>query len=79
MYLRHPHTFKHFRERWEPTLVPRMKFEQWVEDGSKSIKERINDRLDQIMRDHKPRPIPATAKQTLKEIIERARSRAVPR
>ncbi len=78
-FLKHQHTFRHFREHWQPTFMSRMRYEDWVAGGSKSTEERVRERLQEIMRTHQPKPIPEQARKTIDEIIQRARARAPAR
>jgi trimethylamine--corrinoid protein Co-methyltransferase len=74
-FLGHPHTYKNFRDIWEPSLFPRMRYEDWVEDGRKSSDDRVNERMWEIIETHEPRPIPDAAVPRIAEIIQRARKR----
>ncbi len=74
-YLDHAHTFRHFREHWQPTFLSRMKYEDWVAAGRKSTMDRVKERLREIMRTHQPKPIPEQARKAIDDIIRGARSR----
>lgn len=75
MFLDHPHTYKHFREFWQPTLITRLEYEDWEAGGSKSMEDLVKERLQDIICNHKPKPIPDEAKKKIGRIIERARAR----
>ena len=75
-YLGHPHTYNHFREYWQPTLTRRMNYETWVKAGSQTLGDRVKDRLRNIMDTHQPKPLPATARAKIDEIVEKARVKA---
>lgn len=75
-YLGHPHTYRHFRERWTSRLEPNQRYEEWVEDGSKTMDDHVKERLREIIATHRPKPIPEQAQRTIDRIIQRARDRA---
>ena len=75
-FLGHPHTWMHFREHWQPTLLYRGRYEDWEAAGSKPVKDLAREKLLHIRATHQPRPIPEAAKPKIATIIERARSRA---
>ncbi len=74
-FLGHPHTFRHFKDYWRPTLIPRQSYEDWEADGKKTAMDRVQTRLREIMSTHQPKPIPESAKPKIAEIIQRARER----
>ena len=76
VYLGHHHTYAHFREFWQPSLMANISYEGWEAGGSMSIQDRVKERLQEIIATHKPRPIPAEAQTKIDEIIARARARA---
>jgi trimethylamine--corrinoid protein Co-methyltransferase len=50
-YLTHPSTFKHFRERWQPTVSYWNTYEKWVEAGSEDVVVRANRRFKEMLDD----------------------------
>jgi trimethylamine--corrinoid protein Co-methyltransferase len=73
-YLDHKHTLKHYREEWYPELLDTSKYEDWVAAGSKTLGQRACDKLDQILAEHQPEPLPADVQKRIDEIVERAAS-----
>lgn len=54
-FLTQPHTLKHLRTtQWRPKLISRMGYEKWAAAGSRSLLQRAEVRLDEILRDHLP-------------------------
>jgi trimethylamine--corrinoid protein Co-methyltransferase len=57
-YFAEPHTVRHFRENWFPTLMSRGNYDQWTASGGLSLGDRANQRVRQILHEHKPEPLP---------------------
>ena len=48
-FLTHTHTFEHFRkETWMPSLISRQRYDHWLEDGSPTLRQRVNARVREI-------------------------------
>lgn len=70
-FLTHPHTLKHLRQtQWRPRLISRMGYERWHSAGGTSLGERAQKRLQDILRDHQPVPIPARQAREIQMIID---------
>jgi len=48
-FLGSEHTVRHVREGWQPRLVDRHNYEQWMARGGMSMRERANAKIDQIL------------------------------
>jgi len=70
-YLDNPHTLKHFKERWYPSLFERSNYDNWLSRGGKDLGERANDQIDNILAEHTPEPLPDDLKAAIHEIVER--------
>jgi len=66
------HTLAHFRERWYPGVFERGNYDQWQAAGGKSLGERAAERVEEILAEHKPEPLPDDTAQAIKAIIRRA-------
>jgi len=73
-FLNSPHTLKHYRERWYPDLFERMTFESWRAKGGKNLAERAKEKIDAILAEHKPEPLPEKTREKLREIVLRAKA-----
>ena len=70
-FLTHPHTLKHLRQtQWRPWLISRKGYEEWRSAGGTSLLERSQKRLQDILRDHHPVPIPAGQAQEIQQIVD---------
>jgi len=71
-FLDSDHTMKHFRNRWYPEVFDRGNFDQWQDDGGKSLAERTAQRVDKILTEHQVEPLPEKIAQEIKIIVNRA-------
>jgi len=72
-FLADEHTLRHFKkETWYPRLFERKFYENWISDGGKTLFERSNERVIDILENYEPEPLPRDVQQKMKEIIERA-------
>ena len=66
-FLSEEHTVKHFRcEHWVPMLMDRKNYKLWVDEGKKSMGNRVREKVLHILKEHTPEPLP---EDILKEII----------
>ncbi|MBN1222172.1 MAG: trimethylamine methyltransferase family protein [Candidatus Aminicenantes bacterium] len=72
-YLNTEHTFKHYKERWYPKYFERMNYETWLHKGGKNFTERVSKKIDTVLAEHKPDPLPAEVKKQLRRIVENAK------
>jgi len=73
-YLTHRHTMAHFRELWESELIDRASYEAWSNKGSKSLGERIREKVKDILENHNPEPINTEKSKAISEILQRRES-----
>jgi trimethylamine--corrinoid protein Co-methyltransferase len=71
-YLDSEHTLAHFRERWYPTIIDRNNYDSWQAKGGKTLSQRAAERVESILAEHKPEPLPKDVAQTVHAIVERA-------
>jgi trimethylamine--corrinoid protein Co-methyltransferase len=70
-FLTHPHTLKYLRQtQWRSQLISRMGFEEWQSAGGTSLLERSQKRLQDILRDHQPVPIPVKQAREIQKIVD---------
>lgn len=63
------------QENWQPRYFLRESYEDWVAGGRKSLFERANARVIDILDHYEPDPLPGDAQQKMKEIIAAAESK----
>jgi trimethylamine--corrinoid protein Co-methyltransferase len=65
------HTVRHVREAWQPNLIDRRNYEQWIARGGVSMRERARDRIEDILNE-KPRHVLETdIEKRIRTITER--------
>lgn len=69
-------TLTRFREFWFPSLLDRRTRPEWLEAGAMSLGQRLNRRVKEIIRDHRPAPLASNKKQKLQEILAAAQPRS---
>jgi trimethylamine---corrinoid protein Co-methyltransferase len=74
-YLKAAHTRKHVRDSWYPDLFERGTYSDWIQRGGKTLVERANARLQEILSEHQVEILPADARSRISEIVKRAESR----
>jgi trimethylamine--corrinoid protein Co-methyltransferase len=65
-------TLKHFRDFWYPGLLDRGRRDQWLAEGATTLGHRLNIRVREIIKEHRPEPLKAEVKQQLQEIVGQA-------
>jgi trimethylamine--corrinoid protein Co-methyltransferase len=66
------HTLAHFQEHWYPTVFDRHNYDRWQAAGGKSLAERAAERVNKILAEHQPEPLPQGIAQAVRAIVERA-------
>lgn len=69
-YLSQRHTLNHFQnEFWFPGLMDRSRWSDWEEAGKKSMGERVQEKLDEVLDTHQPVPLSPDAQARIDEIL----------
>jgi len=72
-FLSERHTLEHLRsEQVQSTVIDRRVREDWVDLGSKSIIQSANEKAAELIRSHKPEPLPEDMAKELKRIVKSA-------
>jgi len=73
-FLAHLHTLQHLQStQWRPKLISRMGYEKWQSSGSTSLLERARQKLEKILQDHQPSPIPAAQAAQIQKRVDQFR------
>ncbi len=56
-YLTQDHTFQYWQEWFRPHLINRANYENWVADGKKTMKNRVEEMRARILQTHVPAPM----------------------
>jgi trimethylamine--corrinoid protein Co-methyltransferase len=70
-FLTHEHTFKHLRTtQWRPKLISRLGYEDWEASGKTGLLDRARLKLDDILKNHHPEPIPEIQHREMQNIFD---------
>ncbi|MGD8722377.1 MAG: trimethylamine methyltransferase family protein [Desulfobacterales bacterium] len=76
-FLSHDHTFDHFRNWFQPTVIDRSNWETWTNAGSKTYQDRLEPEVDRLLEVHQPEALDDTLIQEMKKIISLADKKEV--
>ena len=71
-FLSSPHTRAHFREDWYPKLIERQRWENWSTGGSKTFRQRAQDKALRLLQTHRPEPLPQDMAGAIQGVVKRA-------
>ena len=74
MYLNSKHTMKNFKQTWYPDLFERGAYPDWEKKGAQTLLERASDRVEKLLAEHQPEPLPEEVKAKLRKIVERIKN-----
>jgi trimethylamine--corrinoid protein Co-methyltransferase len=66
------HTYRHFRERWYPDLLDRRIYDEWQDNGSKSLAQAAAERVTAMLEEHRAPALAPEAATAVRAIVERA-------
>jgi trimethylamine--corrinoid protein Co-methyltransferase len=59
-FLKSKHTRAHMREIWQPTVMDRTPWDEWVRKGRPTANDRAREKARQILASHEPEPLACT-------------------
>jgi trimethylamine--corrinoid protein Co-methyltransferase len=65
-------TLERFRDFWYPSLLDRSRREQWLAEGATTLGQRLNARVNEIVKEHRPRPLDSDQKRKVQRILAQA-------
>jgi trimethylamine--corrinoid protein Co-methyltransferase len=71
-FLNAKHTLIYFRNRWYPSLMDRKNYNNWLKDGGQDLRQRAAARVDQLLAEHQPEPLPVEVQTKLEKILQQA-------
>ena len=76
-FLAHDHTVRNLRkELWFPKLIDRTRYSAWQDAGSKTMGDRVRERVAEILATHEVPPLPAAVDAGIDEILAAADGQA---
>jgi len=75
-FLTDDHTLKHFRTAiWNSGVFNKTSYNQWLEDGGKTLGKVINEKVRWILENHIPKPIDPAVEKEIQSIIQNEESK----
>ena len=75
-YLYEKHTRKYFKtEFWYPNLCDRHSYEEWEAEGKKPMRDRVVERVQDILSTHQPSSIKTETRDVIKQVLAAAEQR----
>jgi len=71
------HTLDHVNELYLPTLFDRASEVIWTRAGKKDIRDTARTKVKELLRDHRPEPLPRDVQAKLREIVKEAEKELV--
>jgi trimethylamine--corrinoid protein Co-methyltransferase len=65
------HTVRHVREGWQPRLVDRHNYEQWMASGGISMRKRAGAKIDEILSAESQHILPPDIKRRIRTLTEK--------
>jgi trimethylamine--corrinoid protein Co-methyltransferase len=65
------HTVRHVREGWQPRLVDRNNYDQWVNKGGTSMGARAVEKIEEILGQEPQRILPLEVEKMINDIAQR--------
>ncbi|MBS3765333.1 trimethylamine methyltransferase family protein [Candidatus Bipolaricaulota bacterium] len=70
-HLTHKHTLDNFEEvAWHPTLMDRNVPDTWKDEGEKTMEDRLQEKVNEILEEHEPEPLPDDVVEEIDRVIE---------
>jgi trimethylamine--corrinoid protein Co-methyltransferase len=77
-YLDQDHTYDHFKsELWMPGLLTRSAYEDWQSQGAKDMNTRVQEKLQDIIKNHETSSLPGKTLAALKKIRQKGEKELV--
>ena len=75
-FLADNHTLDNWKwAQFRPAMIDRTRYSRWVDEGSKDMAARANERARQILDEHQVPPLPVEAEKTIAEVLRRRADR----
>lgn len=71
-FLDSEHTYQHYRERWYPELFDRGSYDLWMDSGGAQLGERADQRVQEILDQHRPEQLEAELRDRVHQVVERS-------
>lgn len=68
-FITEKHTFNHMKTMSQPSLIDRRVREKWEKSGAKTMHEKALDKARDILKTHKPTPLPDDVRSKMASIV----------
>jgi trimethylamine--corrinoid protein Co-methyltransferase len=68
-YLSSEHTATHYKETWYPRLFNRNHFDGWLAEDGMTLRQRTQQRVEEILKNHSPEPLEGKIKREIEAIL----------
>jgi trimethylamine--corrinoid protein Co-methyltransferase len=68
-YLSTEHTVNHYKETWYPRLFNRNHFDGWLAEDGRTLGQRTQKRVEEILNNHTPEPLEQKIRQEIEAIL----------
>lgn len=68
-FLGQRHTKRHMRDDWYPRLLDRQNYANWKAAGSRTLRQRARERVEEILASHEPEPLPADVRAAIDAVV----------
>jgi trimethylamine--corrinoid protein Co-methyltransferase len=75
-FLSEEHTLRHFKEHHRSKLIDRQNYDAWMETGAATMGERMKAKVQHILAEYQPAPLPEDVQKELERIVRRADEKA---
>lgn len=75
-FLSEEHTLRHFKEHYRSKLIDRQNYDAWVETGALTMGDRMKAKVQHILAEYQPEPLPEDVQHELERIVRRADEKA---
>lgn len=68
-FLQTDHTLRHYKEDYYSELLDRQNYHAWQAQGAATLRERAGRKVDSILKEHRPIPLPTDTSKALSAIV----------
>jgi len=78
-FLQEPHTYKHMKDFWNPSLTDLRPYDVWKASGAETTEQVARRKAKEILAEHKPAPLDPSVSKLLGEMIAEAEKKPFPK
>ena len=78
-FLQEPHTYKHMKDFWNPSLTDLRPYDVWKASGAETTEQVARRKAKEILSEHKPAPLDPSVSKLLSGMIAEAEKKPFPK